>query len=84
MTIVNKLKNWLNIATLSVALLGVIFVGVGTTFVVYTDVQELKAEQAKIGSLEKHMIEVQIKLDEMEKRFMEKFDDIKKDINDLK
>jgi len=36
-------------------------------FVVYTDVQELKAEQAKIESLEKHMIEVQTKLDEMEK-----------------
>ena len=84
MTLVDKLKNWLNIATLSVALLGVIFVGVGTTFIMYTDVQELKADQVKIESLEKHMIEVQIKLDEMEKRFMEKFDDIKKDINDLK
>ena len=84
MTLIDKLKNWLNIATLSVALLGVIFVGVGTTFIMYTDVQELKADQVKIESLEKHMIEVQIKLDEMEKRFMEKFDDIKKDINDLK
>ena len=84
MTLVDKLKNWLNIATLSVALIGVIFVGVGTTFIMYTDVQELKADQVKIESLEKHMIEVQIKLDEMEKRFMEKFDDIKKDINDLK
>jgi|DEB0MinimDraft_4_1074332.scaffolds.fasta_scaffold66161_3 uncharacterized membrane protein (DUF106 family) len=84
MTLVDKLKNWLNIATLSVALLGVIFVGVGTTFIMYTDVQELKADQVKIESLEKHMIEVQIKLDEMEKRFMEKFDDIKKDINQLK
>jgi hypothetical protein len=30
------------------------------------------------------MIEVQTKLDEMEKRFMEKFDDIKKDISELK
>ena len=84
MTLVDKLKNWLNIATLSVALLGVIFVGVGTTFIMYTDVQELKADQVKIESLEKHMIEVQTKLDEMEKRFMEKFDDIKKDINQLK
>jgi len=84
MTLIDKLKNWLNIATLSVALLGVIFVGVGTTFIMYTDVQELKADQVKIESLEKHMIEVQIKLDEMEKRFMEKFDDIKKDINQLK
>jgi len=84
MTLVDKLKNWLNIATLSVALIGVIFVGVGTTFIMYTDVQELKADQVKIESLEKHMIEVQIKLDEMEKRFMEKFDDIKKDINQLK
>jgi len=84
MTLVDKLKNWLNIATLSVALIGVIFVGVGTTFIMYTDVQELKADQVKIESLEKHMIEVQTKLDEMEKRFMEKFDDIKKDINDLK
>jgi uncharacterized membrane protein (DUF106 family) len=84
MTLVDKLKNWLNIATLSVALLGVIFVGVGTTFIMYTDVQELKADQVKIESLEKHMIEVQIKLDEMEKRFIEKFDDIKKDINQLK
>ena len=84
MTLVDKLKNWLNIATLSLALLGVIFVGVGTTFIMYTDVQELKADQVKIESLEKHMIEVQIKLDEMEKRFMEKFDDIKKDINQLK
>ena len=30
------------------------------------------------------MIEVQTKLDVMEKRFMEKFDDIKKDISELK
>jgi hypothetical protein len=29
MTLLDKLKNWLNIATLSIALLGVIFVGVG-------------------------------------------------------
>jgi len=84
MTLLDKLKNWLNIATLSVALLGVIFVGVGTTFIMYTDVQELKADQVKIESLEKHMIEVQIKLDAMEKRFIEKFDDIKKDISELK
>lgn len=76
MTLVEKLKNWLNVTTTMLALGGAIIIGIGSVFLMYSDVKELKADQNKIQDLEKHMIGVQVKLDEMEKRFDERFDNM--------
>ena len=78
MTLIEKLTNWLNITTMTLALGGTIIIGIGSVFLMYSDVKELKADQNKIQDLEKHMIGVQIKLDEMEKRFDERFDNMEK------